>query len=119
MSVAAPLVIAHRLARMAAAGPTPEARDRAEFRRMVDEKTVAFSHGWTAMAVQTMRAQQSFAQTALRSLAFPWLASPKTAAALLASWRSAAAGIVEKGMIPVHRKAVANARRLGRRTRKR
>jgi hypothetical protein len=39
LGVAAPLVIAHRLTRMALAGHTPSVRDRREFTLMSTEKT--------------------------------------------------------------------------------
>ena len=41
LGIAAPQVVAHRLARMAAAGTTPSARDRREFTGMVLEKQTA------------------------------------------------------------------------------
>ncbi|MDN3923280.1 polyhydroxyalkanoate granule-associated phasin [Roseateles violae] len=114
LSIAAPLVVSHRLARMAAAGANPSARNSAEFRRMFDEKTVAFSQAWNAMALQTLRANQAFASAAFRSLMFPWMKSPRSASALAASFQSATWGILAKGLAPVHGKAMANAKRLGR-----
>ena len=42
LSMATPLVVAHRVGRMAAAGPSPNARDRKEFELMGAEKMAAF-----------------------------------------------------------------------------
>lgn len=88
LGLAVPQVIAHRLARM----------DGKEFRRMGTEKVAAFSEAWTAMAFETMR-----------SLWFPW--SPRRS-------RRAALRILTKGVAPVRRRAVANAKRLASRQRR-
>jgi len=69
LAVAAPQVVAHRVARMAVAGPALSERDRKEFKLMVAEKQAALTQAIQAMA---------------------------------------------KVMAPVHRKAVANAKRLAR-----
>ena len=66
-------VIAHRLARMATAGTSPSARDRAEFQRMGIEKIAAANEAWTAMATQTFLENQKFALTFMQSLWFPWM----------------------------------------------
>ena len=50
LAVAVPQVIAHRLTRLALAGPAPSARDRREFQRMGAEKAAAFAESWNAMA---------------------------------------------------------------------
>ena len=43
LAFAAPQVVAHRVTRMAIAGPSLSERDRKEFQRMGAEKTAAFS----------------------------------------------------------------------------
>ena len=53
LALAVPQVVAHRLLRMAHAGPHLSARDRKEFARMVAEKNSAFGESWNAMALQT------------------------------------------------------------------
>ena len=83
LGVAAPQVIAHRMA----------ACDAAEFQRMYTEKIAAANEAWAAMAAQAL-------------LENPWL--PSSAAALR---------VLAKGMAPVRRRAVANAKRLRRPTR--
>jgi len=99
---------------MAIAGPVPSARDRKEFKRMVAEKTSAFGEAWNAMALQTMLANQALAASWLRALWVPSLARRPSAAAVAADLQHAALGVLGKGMAPVHRKAVANAKRLSR-----
>jgi hypothetical protein len=88
LSIAVPQVIAHRTARMLAAGASPSARDQLEFQRMSTEKVFALWESMTAMYMQA------------------WL-TPFTAAKIMA-----------KGMDPIHRRATANARRLRRRKRR-
>ena len=106
-----PQVIAHRVARMAMAGPVPSARDRKEFQRMGAEKASAFAESWNAMALQTMRANQALMANWVRAIASPWTtrSAPMRAAKQL---QSAALGVLAKGVVPVHRKAKANAKRL-------
>ena len=108
LAVAAPIVVAHRMSRLATAGPTPSARDRREFERMSTEKVAAFYESWNAMVMAAFSAY-------LRA----WLAwTPWTRRSSNASHRSrqrkAALSVLTAGLAPVHRRAVANARRLGR-----
>ena len=114
LSFAAPQVVAHRVARMASAGANPSARDRAEFHRMGAEKTTAFWESWTAMGAETLRMQTALA-TSLMGAAFmpPALAGTRAARAM-ATLQGEQLGLLGKGLAPVHRKAVANAKRLGR-----
>jgi len=65
------------------------------------------------MTMAAMFANQAAATTLLRSLwSAPWSTRPYSAAALRRSHQVAAA-ILNRGLAPVHRKAVANAKRLG------
>lgn len=114
LGIAAPQVIAHRVARMAGAGLSPSARDRAEFHRMGIEKVAAINEAWTAMATQAFLENQKFALSCMQSLWFPWLHRAPTAKSVSRQWNRAAAGILGKGVAPVRRRAVANAKRLGR-----
>jgi hypothetical protein len=116
LSMAVPQVIAHRVGRMAAAGHSPSARDRKEFKRMGAEKTAAFCESWAAMGLAAMKSQQQMAASMWRAAATaPWsMAKP---ASLLPSGNTLAAHalqIMSQGMAPVHRRAVGNAKRLGR-----
>jgi hypothetical protein len=108
LSLAAPQVVAHRLTRMALAGPVPNARDRREFTGMVTEKQLAFAQSWLAMWGELVAQQQALGLSLL-SGAFTGRRPAGRAASSLSR-------IVGAGMDPVHRKAVANAKRL-RRTR--
>lgn len=114
LGIAAPQVIAHRVARMASAGASPSARDRAEFRRMGIEKMAAVNEAWTAMATQAFLENQKFALTFMQSLWFPWMRPTPTVKSVSRQLNRAAVGILGKGMAPVRRRAVANANRLGR-----
>lgn len=105
LSFAAPQVIAHRLTRMALAGTTPNARDKKEFTGMVAEKQVAFAQSWMNMFAEGLRWQQQLALSM-------WL--PATSRQRSAQAKKAATRITAAGIAPIHRKAVANAKRLGR-----
>lgn len=105
LAFAAPQVIAHRLTRMALAGPTLSARDRKEFTGMVTEKQAAVAQAWIGMFAETVRFQQQFA------LSLMTFATPRQHAARA---RTAASRIASTGLAPLHRKAVANAKRLAR-----
>lgn len=114
LAVAVPQVVAHRVARMAIAGPTLSARDRKEFNLMIVEKKAAFAQACQAMATQTMLANQALAASFLRSMWSPSFWGKASARRSAAQVQSATLGILGKGLAPVHRKAVANARRLAR-----
>ena len=114
LALAAPQVIAHRLARIALAGPRLSERDRKEFALMVAEKNAAFGEAWQAMASHGARANQALAASFFQSflgVAHGKRPSPARSAAQL---HHAALGVLGKGLAPLHRKAVANAKRLGR-----
>jgi len=115
LALAVPQVVAHRLLRMAHAGPHLSARDRKEFARMIAEKNSAFGESWNAMALQALQSHRTFA-AALALAATPprsTRASP-AAHALAAHLQEAALAVIGKGLAPVHRRAVANAKRLAR-----
>lgn len=103
IGIAAPQVVAHRVARMAAAGPVPSARDRQEFTTMVVEKQIAFTQSWLAMGMEMLRLQQR--------LFWVWMFNPWSLGRQLPA---AGERLAAKGLDPVHRKVVANAKRLSR-----
>lgn len=111
-AMAAPQVVAHRMGRLASAGVHPSRRDQKEFVGMVAEKQQAFVQSWMAMANETLRLQQQIWAAFWVVSLTPW--PHKQAASLTAARRmqSAAVAIAEKGLSPVHRKAVSNAKRL-------
>jgi hypothetical protein len=117
LSIAAPQVVAARVSRMAAAGLSPSAGDRNELFLMGAEKVAAAYQAWAAMWWQGVRLQFELAQSVAGSAlgagtgyrAFtPWSINRST---------SAGARALSAGLGPVHRKAVRNARRLGRKRR--
>jgi len=114
LAIAAPQVIAHRVTRMAIAGPTLSARDRKEFHLMVAEKMAGFGEAWIAMVLQTIHANQAVAVSLFRAFRAPSLRRRASTTAVAAKLQSAALDILAKGLAPVHRKAVANAKRLAR-----
>lgn len=114
LALAVPQVVAHRIMRMALAGPKPSARDRKEFQSMVAEKQAAFAQSWIDMTQQTMRAQQAFAASIMRAAWSPASWGAPATRSLLSQAQGSALGILGKGLAPVHRKAVANAERLRR-----
>jgi len=111
LAMAVPQVVAHRVSRMALAGPTPSARDRREFGRMGSEKVAAFQESWMAMFMHAAMAQQRLALSWWRMLAWPWTGAGGHD--LLGEAGRAGQAVLHKGLLPVHRRAVANARRLG------
>jgi hypothetical protein len=116
LGIAAPQVIAHRVSRMASAGNSPSARDREEFRRMGIEKIAAANEAWIAMATQAYLENQKLALNFMQSVWFPWIRRAPTAKSASRQLNKAAASILGKGMMPVRRRAVANAKRLNRTT---
>ena len=97
---------------MALAGHRPSARDQREFQMMSDEKTAAFKESWGAMAAASMRANQQLATSVMTTVLFPWSKYSATPDVLASQYHQAAMGVLDKGMAPVHRRAVANAKRL-------
>ncbi|MBS0291321.1 MAG: hypothetical protein JSS01_02205 [Proteobacteria bacterium] len=115
VGVAAPVVIAHRVARMGLAGPTLSARDRKEFTGMVLEKQTAFTQAWFLASQQAFKAQQALAIAAWRSLMVGgWLTPSRTATQLAKQWEHQAASVMGAALDPVHKKVVHNAKRLSR-----
>lgn len=114
LAFAVPQVVAHRVARMAIAGPTLSERDRQEFQRMGAEKTAAFGESWNAMTLHALHAHQALAASFFRAFWSPSLKGGPSASAVAAQWHSAVLGVLDKGLAPVHRTAVANAKRLAR-----
>src|SRR5512146_2241790 len=70
---AAPQVIAHRLARMAAAGPILTERDHKEFSLMGTEKLSAFTESWVAMWTHAFQTNITLMTSLLRAFWWPWM----------------------------------------------
>lgn len=116
LALAVPQVMAHRLTRMAMAGPMLSRRDHKEFALMYDEKNMAFFESWQAMMAAALHANQELMLTVLRNFWSPASWGKPMFAMLSNQTQRAAMDIVAKGLAPVHGTAVANARRLGRTT---
>ncbi|WP_295852592.1 polyhydroxyalkanoate granule-associated phasin [uncultured Xylophilus sp.] len=112
MAMAVPQVMAHRLTRMALAGNHPSARDRKEFDLMSAEKVAAFGESWAAMGMEMFKAQQAMGVALAGTWAKALMGTTPSMAATLGQMQSAALQIAAAGMQPVHRRAVANSRRL-------
>lgn len=131
IATAAGQVIPIRLARMAAAGTNPSAKDRREMHRMGAEKVTAFSKSGTALAfgmapwatraaLQSIQAGVAFWSSWARMLN-PWTAvTPRrrhivSGPALRRRNAHAVARVIKASLEPVHATVTANARRLSRR----
>lgn len=99
LAVAVPQVIAHRLTRLALAGPAPSARDRREFQRMGVEKAAAFAESWNAMARQTHEANPTLVSSFLPAFWAPARARASAQSAARQVGRAVTA-IVRAGRAP-------------------
>ncbi len=135
MLTAAVEVIGHRTDRMVRAGPLPGEDDQREFTLMGQEKLEAAAESVTAMTAHALETQQRLLTSTLRhmmngSTAMLSLASSRspeqarrnqaklqralTRSALSASRLTRVpAALAQKGLGPIHSRATANARRLG------
>ncbi|MDB5761887.1 MAG: hypothetical protein JWQ21_882 [Herminiimonas sp.] len=137
MMVASAQVIGHRTSRMAAAGALPNVRDQREFTLMGQEKIEAATESAQAIATRIVNLNQQFG-----TLAFKQIVAGTTGLMSLAASRSAVqssklhaklvrdivshsasaasqladsvARVAHHGLKPIHSRATANAKRLGR-----
>lgn len=114
LSFAAPQVVMHRTSRMANAGTELSARDQAEFTRMSSEKIVAFYQSWMAMWTASFTVQFELARTVSSAAMAVATGGQAGAMSTVTATSNAAAKVLSAGLGPVHKKAVANARRLAR-----
>lgn len=112
LAAAVPQVIAHRVTRAALAGPVMSGRDRNEFQRMVQEKQVAFAQAYWEMGLQMMRVNVQLTTNLLRAFLVPFSLTAPSAASVVADAQRAVEAMLDKGLAPIHRAAVSNARRL-------
>lgn len=116
LALAAPQVVAHRVARMAAVQGPLSVRQQRELTGMVVEKVVAFQQSWLAMGLEMARLQQRAWLSMWQNAWTPW-ASAWLPRATSSDWQRAVLGVAGAGLRPIRRKAVANARRFARRRR--
>jgi hypothetical protein len=112
LAAAVPQVVAHRVTRMALAGPTLSNRDRKEFEMMVHEKHAAFAQAWGNMAWQAFRANQVLTASLLRSFFTPFSPKWPSVKSAAVQVQNATIDVLGKGLAPIHRTAVSNAKRL-------
>ena len=137
MMMASAQVIGHRTRRMAAAGSKPGASDRREFALMGQEKIAAAAKSASGMAAYMMTMDpllgaRAVEQTLAAATAMMSLAGSRTVSQVLARQarlvrtmaRSAgtasrisasSARLARRGLEPIHARATANAKRLGKR----
>jgi hypothetical protein len=111
LALSVPQVFAHRITRMALAGPHLSDRDRKEFQIMLNEKHAAFAQAWSNMAMHAFQTNQAFTASMIPFFFTPF-SYMRAAASAAAHAQNAAIGMLGKGLAPIHRKAVSNARRL-------
>lgn len=108
LGFAVPEVVAHRLNRIALAGSSPSSDDRDEFYRMGAEKVWAFYESWNGMLLAMWRANWKLLLSG-NAWAPVWM-SPRRRAY---RWHTphAALDVLASGLAPIHRRAIANAKR--------
>jgi hypothetical protein len=112
LAVAVPQVVAHRMKRMAMAGVSPSQFDKDEFKLMSDEKFAAFQESWIAMAAQVVQVQQQTALQMMKAFWTPMAWRAPTYRLVERQWNRASLSVLDKGLEPISRRAVANAKRL-------
>ncbi len=112
LAIAVPQVVAHRATRWALAGPIMSERDRREFQRMVSEKQAAFTQAYWEMALQMFRVNLQLTTTLFRAFFPPFSLTTQSMDAAVAQSQHAIGTILGKGLAPIHRTAVSNAKRL-------
>lgn len=112
LAVAVPQVVAHRATRGALAGSIISERDRQEFQRMVSEKQAAFTQAYWEMALQLFRVNLQFTTMLFRAFSPPFLLTAPSLGAVVAQSQHAVGTVLAKGLAPIHRTAVSNAKRL-------
>ena len=139
MMLASMHVIGHRSNRMLAAGSSPNTADQREFALMGKEKVAAAVESAQAMAFALLRFNQQFAAIAFRQMftgaaAIRSLATSRTpgqsverqtmllretmahSAVATSQLSKSAARVAHRGLQPIHSRATANSKRLGKRS---
>ncbi|MCG5502100.1 hypothetical protein LQ952_14940 [Ectothiorhodospira sp. B14B] len=117
LGMAAPVVIAARMTRMALAGASPSAGDRKEMHRMSEEKFAAFNESWNATATQMMGAYINLSFDLMRLAWSPWYQAGELVNAAATRFGNAANASMQGSLGPARRRAVANVKRLGHKAR--
>ncbi len=78
------------------------------------EKAAAFLESWNAMLWELFRANLSFAASVGPLYWLRWPATTRSSRAAARHFERAALAVLASGVAPIHRRAVANAKRLSR-----
>lgn len=114
LAMAAPIVVAQRMTRMALAGAYPSARDRNEMGRMTSEKVDAFTESWNTTMARMTQANINLGFDVMRAAWSPWNQTAGLMNAAAVRFGNAATASMEQSLAPARRRTVANAKRLGR-----
>jgi hypothetical protein len=114
LGFAVPQVLAHRIMRMALGGWSPSLRDRGEFHLMGLEKIAAFYESWTAMSIEMLRINLEYCVLPAQYFCLGLPITKRSSRAAAAYFQRAALAVLGAGVAPIHRRAVANAKRLSR-----
>ena len=112
LAEAAPQVIAKRLGSLAASGPMLSRQDQQDLHEMVSEKQTAFTESFVAMSMQVMASQQELTMKAMKSVIWPKGTANSNFMQAADDAHNAALDVLDKGLEPIHKTAVANAKRL-------
>lgn len=116
LAIATPQVIAQRMAKMMMAGPNPSTKDIQEFYSMGTEKVLAAQQSWFAMSYEITRANQQMMTSMMTAMWMPWTASSAPLFSPVDYQRSML-DIMNKGIAPIRKAAVSNAKRLNKENR--
>ncbi len=112
LAVATQEVVARRLLQMSTTGINPSSNDHEEFHRMWIEKITVANESWSAMASEVMDYQQKLLDSYASYWMNPWSFFALPVHTHINHAHNAGNKVLEKGMEPIHRTAVENAKRL-------
>ncbi len=78
------------------------------------EKMAAFYESWNAMLIEIFRSNLALSLWLARFFWFRWPVASRSSRTAASRFQQAALAVLAKGVAPVHRRAVANAKRLRR-----
>ncbi len=113
LAVSVPEVVAHRLMNFSTAGVSYSPNDYLELYRMWSEKYTVFGESWSAMANEVLRYQQTILASYSRYWFNPWLMPYASQQSVLMSTVGFGEAVIKKGLDPIHRTTIENAKRLG------
>lgn len=109
LAFAAPQVIGARLMQAALAGTNPSAKDQHEFYTMGAEKVWAFYESWWAMGLEVANKNQRLMMSLFMT---PWKSFDPAKLFSPENVQQHMFDVVNKGIEPVRKRAVSNAKRL-------